>query len=185
MKISNTDEFSKALNFCFSGDYEMLKETEQNELKEEILNSRHGINESVSVMCTAALDVMIYQSSFYTVSLTKLHFILENISHEDRICITEKYLKCENAIKTWRLNEKVLLPVLDYFDREERIKLLSKISPTDLLRKMSDLRTHSIRCMKEFKFKKRKYYEEYYNIFKSALDEQNNCEKGEKNNDNQ
>lgn len=183
MKISNIDEFSKALNFCFSGDYKMLKETEQNELKEEILNSRHRINESVSVMCTSALNEMIYQGGFCSVYLTKLHFILENISHEDRICVTEKYLKCENDNKTWHLNENILLPVLDYFDRETKIKLLSKISPTDLLKKMSDLRTHSIRCMKEFKFKKRKYYEEYYNIFKSALDEQNNNKKEEEHND--
>ena len=171
MKISNLEELEKLIENYFKGKTLKLDKSEENIMKEQIKESIKKIEGSTSKIKYLALhELKRWYRTRFEGEIQLVKFVCECLCIEDKIQLIKEYLQSEkNAmyIDELIINRDHLLMLLDYLPDEFKVEALTNARPVDLIRIMGEINAIS----KDWRNtrKVRKYYKDYYEIFKKVL----------------
>lgn len=171
MKISNLKELEKLLENYFKEGCSKIDKSEENIMKEQIkeaIEKIEGATSKIKFLALYELKRWYYKRFEGEIQLVK--FVCECLCIEDRVQLIKEYLQSEKTTlfrDDLIINRNHLLMLLDYLPDEFKVEALSNALPTDLIRIMGEINSISKDWTNSKKV--RKYYKDYYEIFKKVL----------------
>lgn len=171
MKISNIDELQKLMENYFKEGCLKIDKSEENIMKEQIKESIKKIEGSTSRIKYLALhELKRWYRTKFEGEIQLVKFVCECLCIEDKIQLIKGYLQSQKTSEYSNeliINRDHLLMLLDYLPDEFKIEALTNARPVDLIRIMGEINAIS----KDWRNTKkvRKYYKNYYEIFKKVL----------------
>lgn len=162
MIINNIEEFDQYVNSLFSCKH--LSEKEKEKMKEAIDIAMESVPEAdkkLEFICECELKY----NFCHNVDDEKIIFCLKRLSQEKNKEIILKFIEKNSSI--YQDEAQLLIKMLDcLLSEEEKIKVSSKLSCKNLFKMMDYMNWY----VKQTKFFQKKYYKNYYNIFREALE---------------
>ena len=170
MKITNIEEFKRVLNFAFSDAYENLKESEKNIIRNQIISAISEIDDAQNILIKKVkTDLKELLSSGSSTTKNRILFVFNMISENDKFNIISEYITNENNIRNYhRLDEDILIPMLDNLSNDLKIEVISKSDSVELFRFMGKL-NELAKDRERLYLKDRRKYAKYYEICQKAL----------------
>lgn len=173
MKITNIEEFKRVLNFAFSDEYENLKESEKNIIRNQIISAISEIDDAQNILIKKVKSYLIDLTSSGSIRETtiknRMLFVFNMISENDKFSIISEYITNENNMRSYHcLDEDILIPMLDNLSDDLKIEALSKSDSVELFRFMGKL-NELAKDRERLYLKNRRKYAKYYEICQKAL----------------
>lgn len=160
MIINNLKEFEQYVNSLFSCKH--LSEKDKENMKEAIdlaMKNIPNTHEKMKFICEYEID------RTFGLEEEKIFFGMNRLTQDENKDIILYFIEKRNYFTLD--TTKLLTKMLDFiFEEDEKIKISSKISCENLFELMDNLNW----LVKKGKFFRKKYYKNYYNIFREALE---------------
>ena len=165
MKINNITEFEEMLDFIFSYYFKDLEPLEQKSTKDAVEIASSEIEGAYNIMEKLLKYEFKTDGDEFDGDEEIIFFIFQRLPEENRVEIVTEYLQgkikdnyygeYEHLDYPMPILKEILLPMTDYLNEEQKIKVFSKAKTKDLLKIMSEINS-------EYKslgrFNKRKKY---------------------------
>lgn len=160
MIINNIEEFKQYVDSLFSCKH--LSEKDKEKMKEAIdlaMKNIPNAHEKMKFICEYEID------RTFGPEEEKIFFGMNRLTQDENKDIILYFIEKRNYFTLD--TTKLLTKMLDFiFEEDEKIKISSKISCENLFELMDNLNW----LVKKGKFFRKKYYKNYYNIFREALE---------------
>lgn len=169
MKITNSDQFSKALNFFCSDGFNALEKIDQKCFEKTLVASIESIKDSRLIIKKAlkyqlGIDINDCRTWSEHPNCKKIGFVAF-LFDEDKETILKMYFKmnCFGYISNDDMN--IILTLLNNISEEILIKVISQSDHTEMFQIMSEINKRKANSDRKCK----KDLDRYYNIFRKAL----------------